>query len=1100
MKLRSVPINEKARLEAVRSYHILDTEDEQEYDDIVELACQLCDTPIALITLIDENRQWFKAKKGLEFKETPISIAFCAHTIRQNEIMIVSDTLEDKRFFDNPLVTQYPFIRFYAGIPLIAPNGLRLGTLAVLDRKPKNLSGEQHKSMRILAKQIASLLKLRINNLELDHQVREKTVEIRDILERVSDAFVAVDQRWKVTYINDKAAEITNKHPKEVIGKILWCEFPEAVASEFQQMAENAMATQQHQFKEAYFPPYNKWIESHIYPSSNGLSIYFKDITERKNSEIAVKHGEDIRRLIMDSALDAIICMDKSGAVTFWNPQAEKIFGWKEEDTLGRPLADLIIPAEYRDRHAKGMKRYLETGEGPFLNRLIEITGINNEQQEFPIELTIIPIKQGEREFLCSFIRDVREKKKSENALLQSDKQYRSIFENAAEGIYQSTPEGKFITANPSMAKMFGYDSPEELIATVTDIGSQIYEDPTTRLEMKAELEKYGHATNFELKAVKKNKEIIWVRAHIRATKGKEGKIELFEGTMEDITERKEAEEKLRLQEQLDQIISRAQSLFIGSENSRAAFDALLNDLLSITMSEYGFIGEVLSDANGQPFLKTHTITNIAWNEETKKYYNENIQEGLVFSNLKTLFGEVMVSGKPVISNSPSTDPRRGGIPHGHPPLNAFLGLPFGSDGNIEGMLGLSNRPGGYSETLIKFLEPLTNTITHLIKAAQSEKLRREAETALRNSENKLRAFIRSTPDASILVGKNNFEVIAFNRSANEFMEATNGTLLCEGEIFTRFIADDHRPIVAQFLQNGLKGETSRGEFLIPNIKTGKKGWWLTVFMPAYDNDGTIFGVIVNSTNVNEIKHAELKIKKQLKELQKTNQELDRFVYSVSHDLRAPLATILGLINIAEIESPAGSFNDYLTMIRNNINRLDGFIKDILDYSLNSRKDLQIDKINFPKLLDEIQQNFKLFKGADRLIIEVAIHDDAAFFSDKLRIAIILNNLFSNAIKYQDYQKAKSHVLVKIITSKDKVWIHFSDNGIGIEEKHVTKIFDMFYRGSESSKGSGLGLYIVKETVSKLEGTVKVESEYGISTTFSISIPNSGNNHNKSQS
>src|ERR671912_2185411 len=137
MKIGPITINEEERLAAIQKYGILDTEFEIEYDDIVKLASQLCDTPIALITFVDRDRQWFKAKIGLEMRETHRDLSFCAHTISKDDFLIVPDALLDKRFSDNPLVLHNPSIRFYAGLPLVTSDGFKLGTLVVIDRKPR---------------------------------------------------------------------------------------------------------------------------------------------------------------------------------------------------------------------------------------------------------------------------------------------------------------------------------------------------------------------------------------------------------------------------------------------------------------------------------------------------------------------------------------------------------------------------------------------------------------------------------------------------------------------------------------------------------------------------------------------------------------------------------------------------------------------------------------------------------------------------------------------------------------------------------------------------------------------------------------------------
>jgi GAF domain-containing protein len=172
-----LPENERARLETLRQYEILDTDPEESFNDLTRLAAYICNTPIALISLIDENRQWFKARVGISEKETSRDVSFCAHAILQDGPFIVRDALDDERFRTNPLVTAAPLIRFYAGSPLLSPEGFKVGTLCVIDRKPRDLTPEQVAALKILGNQVITQLDLRRENLLLQRALdKRKTV------------------------------------------------------------------------------------------------------------------------------------------------------------------------------------------------------------------------------------------------------------------------------------------------------------------------------------------------------------------------------------------------------------------------------------------------------------------------------------------------------------------------------------------------------------------------------------------------------------------------------------------------------------------------------------------------------------------------------------------------------------------------------------------------------------------------------------------------------------------------------------------------------------------------------------------------------------
>ncbi len=228
-------------------------------------------------------------------------------------------------------------------------------------------------------------------------------------------------------------------------------------------------------------------------------------------------------------------------------------------------------------------------------------------------------------------------------------------------------------------------------------------------------------------------------------------------------------------------------------------------------------------------------------------------------------------------------------------------------------------------------------------------------------------------------------------------------------------------------------------------------------------------------------------------ELIKSNKELDRFVYSVSHDLRAPLSSMLGVIGISEAVTDDPFMVKNMSMLKLSITKLDGFIKDILDYSRNSRTEIRKDEIHFSELLNDITNDLKhmLCSNESKPIdIKTIVKNGIPFHSDKSRVTIILNNLISNAIRYHQPDVPDPFIEIGITISEHAATIIIKDNGIGIDKVHQQKIFEMFYRVSTKSVGSGLGLYIVKETMEKLGGTIQLTSEPGKGTEFKLNIPN----------
>jgi PAS domain S-box-containing protein len=281
---------------------------------------------------------------------------------------------------------------------------------------------------------------------------------------------------------------------------------------------------------------------------------------------------------------------------------------------------------------------------------------------------------------------------------------------------------------------------------------------------------------------------------------------------------------------------------------------------------------------------------------------------------------------------------------------------------------------------------------------------------------------------------------------------------------------------------------TSNQVVSIETIRRHRSGKFVNVILcgvPIMMENQTIgiYGVYVDITDRKRTEE-ELKIR---------NTELDNFVYKVSHDLRAPLSSVLGLVNLARLPGNTDNPMDYIDIIGEKVAALDHFIGDVLSHSKNLKMEVNISKVDLGKVIDQTFTELSYLEGAKDMKRLIKI-EGIDFFSDQWRISEIFRNLISNSIKYRQLFNRNPEVTVKIHIDNLRADISFSDNGIGIDEKNLARIFDMFYRATEQSDGSGIGLYIVKNAVDKLGGQISVASRPEQGTRFSIILPNRVNN------
>lgn len=321
------------------------------------------------------------------------------------------------------------------------------------------------------------------------------------------------------------------------------------------------------------------------------------------------------------------------------------------------------------------------------------------------------------------------EHRQTESALRVSEEKLSRIYAASPDAIsISSLTSGCYVDVNPAFERVFGF-APQEVIGRkVIDIGAWL--EPAQREQVVAQLRARGALVNQEIRFRQKSGRLFdsLFSASLVELNGDPCMLSITR----DIGDRKRTEQIILEQNRMLHAVSEAQADFIADADPHPTFNRLLTHLLEITGSEYGFIGEVFHDENDAPYLRPYAITDISWDEPSRALYRNYVSGGFEFRNLKTLFGHVMTSGKPVLSNDPGSDSRRGGLPPGHAPLNAFMGLPLHRGDQLVGMMAVANRPGGYDEALVEHLQPFAATCAVLIEAYRQSQQRQHAENLLR--------------------------------------------------------------------------------------------------------------------------------------------------------------------------------------------------------------------------------------------------------------------------------------------------------------------------------------------------------------------------------